>query len=1262
MRKLTLLIVAVVVAWWGAATFARAAPPPSYMLRDGLIVLAAAALIFGANAGALLPCPIQGLQRRWSWVALVLSVAGVALAGAATAAYAFAIGSAATAPALWLLGIALLAIGVWWGGAPQQYAAPAYHWSLDAAGRFVRLALGNEPSALAGEDRAGNLAAAVRGLRWPFLIVVAAGLFLRGWGLSTLPADCIGAECSRALQLVENATPVHSLYDLLARGIVALTGDGLFSLRLAGALLGMATLPAFYWAVRPFDRAGGAALATLLLALSPWHIWASRTSDPWIALPLLICLALGSGVRAAAQLDRRWWWAAGAAFGLLLLESAAFRLPGALWLTAALALGLWALAPRLDWPGRLLHGAVLVAGAAVILAPGWAAGWGVLPATEGQALHSGGAALLTALVQGGGAAVNVFVENPLLSGLIVALAAVGIGSLGRSIMRPRAALAGVGLVAYAVALAVIAPAGEPAGPALLLLPFLLLAAGLALDDLILAFYRAWHALVPAAWAISVALALVVIAGGWRTVDLLRDLAAGSVAVEGSVETAMGRYLADCLRLRSEAACIDGVQEGAPGTFTPVIYAPRAALEHPATRLILGGAAETGRVRPLDPTRDLPAGGPIDSDLIYLAGMDNMALVDLLQQIYPESQVTALPLDGPTQFVAVHVPQAVITARQGLEGTYFEGDHYGAPEAAKLTLRAGPLTFAWAQEPPLPPPFSVLWEGSLLVPQAGAYGLSVDLPPDATGATLFTLQLDGRVVLDNSLGLLEKQEALAQGAVHLTMRYRGSAPPPDWSVRWQPPGGEFTPIPREALVSPALPDMGLLGAYFAGDQFTGPALTIRKDLAFGQDVDLPMPYSVQWAGKLAAPRTGEYRLAATGDGLVQMRVDGEDLIIYLPNPDDANAPVYGQASVYLTQGWHPFEIRYAPSGPRPNLRLLWQPPGSGPELLPPAALRPTTAELAVADAPLPPAPPLLDPRLGDDRFALSYTMDTYVPDVVSPPAHLPPLLLEQAWQVGTCGAGENQLNSPHGVAVDMADGRVFVADTGNRRVVVYALQDGAQLATITSDLFQEPADLAIGADGNVWLVDAQSEQVLRIDPAEGVVTPLASNTTFYRPRGLGLDPAGNLYVADTGGGRVAMLSPTGDLLVQYGGPETLFGLGQPVDVLANGSVWSVTAEDGRLWRLDDLASIAAIPRANTLDGPHLAGLPDGSLFLTNPIGAAVQYHAAGGEPLGQLAYPGAFINPVGVGAGQAGDTLYLAVADSAACTVSVWRGPVSALGR
>jgi hypothetical protein len=1061
--------------------------------------------------------------------------------------------------------------------------------------------------------------------------------------------------------LVEYATPAHSLYDLLARGIVAITGDGLFSLRLAGALLGMATLPVFYWAARPFDRVGGAALATMLLALSPWHIWASRTSDPWIALPLLICLALGSGVRAAAQLDRRWWWAAGTAFGLLLLENAAFRLTGALWLAASLALGLWALARRVDWPGRALHGAVLVAGAVVILAPGWAAGWGVLPAAGEQALRGGGAVVLTALVQDGGAAVNVFVENPLLTGLIVALAAVGIGSLGRSIMRPRAALAAVGLVAYAAALAVVAPEGEPAGPALMVLPFLLLTAGLALDDLILAFHRAWHVLVPAAWAVSVALALVVIAGGWRTVDLMRDLRAGSVAVEGSVETAMGRYLADCLRLSNEAACIDGLESDAPGTFTPVIYAPRAALEHTATRLLLGGAAESNRVRPLDPTRDLPAGGPIDGDLIYLVGMDNMALVELLQQIYPASQVTALPLDGPTQFVAVHGPQAVNTARQGLEGYYFEGDHYGAPADASLTLRAGPLTFAWAQEPPLPSPFSVLWEGSLLVPQAGTYGLSVDLPPDATGATLFTLQLDGRVVLDNSLGLLEKAEMLAQGAYHLTMRYRGSAPPPDWSVRWQPPGGEFTPIPREALLSPALPDIGLLGTYFAGDQFSGPALTVRKDLAFGQDVDLPMPYSVQWAGKLAAPRTGEYRLAATGDGLVQVRVDGQDVITYLPNPQDEAAPVYGQASVYLAQGWHPFEIRYAPSGPRPSLRLLWQPPGSGPELLPPAALRPTTAELAVADAPLPPAPPLLDPRLGDDRFALSYTMDTYSPDVVAPPANLPPLLLEQAWQVGTCGAGLNQLNSPHGVAVDMAGGRVLVADTGNRRIVVYSLQDGAQLATITSDLFQEPSDLALGADGNLWVVDAQAEQVLRIDP-EGMVTPLASNTAFYRPRGLGLDPAGNIYVADTGGGRVAMLSPTGELIVQYGGPETLFGLGQPVDVLANDSVWSVTAEDGRLWRLDDLASMAAIPRANTLDGPHLAGLLDGSLFLTNPVGAAVQYHAASGEPLGQLAYMGAFINPVGVGAGQDGDTLYLAVADSAACTVSVWRGPVSALPR
>ncbi|HMN29705.1 MAG TPA: hypothetical protein PKE45_16260, partial [Caldilineaceae bacterium] len=117
----------------------------------------------------------------------------------------------------------------------------------------------------------------------------------------------------------------------------------------------------------------------------------------------------------------------------------------------------------------------------------------------------------------------------------------------------------------------------------------------------------------------------------------------------------------------------------------------------------------------------------------------------------------------------------------------------------------------------------------------------------------------------------------------------------------------------------------------------------------------------------------------------------------------------------------------------------------------------------------------------------------------------------------------------------------------------------------------------------------------------------------------------------------------------------------VDALtANGALWAVTAEDGRLWRLDSGGSILAIQPTNTLNGPHLAGLPGGAFFVSDPARSLVLYFSANGQPRAQLETLGSLITPTGVAAVQSGDVVYLAVVDSATCTLSWWQGPASAL--
>jgi DNA-binding beta-propeller fold protein YncE len=417
--------------------------------------------------------------------------------------------------------------------------------------------------------------------------------------------------------------------------------------------------------------------------------------------------------------------------------------------------------------------------------------------------------------------------------------------------------------------------------------------------------------------------------------------------------------------------------------------------------------------------------------------------------------------------------------------------------------------------------------------------------------------------------------------------------------------------------------------------------------------------VVWRGQLAVPRAGETFFAVTANGPVVLVVDGRATLLHTPPADLASGPGYSQAAIYLTRGWHSLELRYAPAG-RSDLRVLWQPPGSGPQLLLGRYLLPTEAPVTQADVPLPPPPELLDARLGDDLFALSANIDTGVagPPLRSVlPVALPGLLAEPVWSVGNgCGAGEGQFASPRGVAVDGAGGRIYVADAENRRVVELALADGQPVRVFALEGFAEPVDVALDPQGALLVLDATAQLIFRIDRQTGESSPLALGTGFYKPRGLGVDAVGNIAVADTGGARVALLDPSGGQLAQFGGQQTRLGVGQPVDTVAvDGRWWALTAEEGRLWQLDTLGSLAVVERANTLTGPQLAALEDGSgLFVSDPIRRTVIFLAPTGEPLGQLAYPDAFANPMGVAAARAEDGLVqLIVTDSAACQVSAW---------
>jgi hypothetical protein len=1272
-QRLSLLVLGLLIAWFGARLVGGAESLAPYLLRDALLLSVLGGLIFALNAQGWQAPPVFRRLRGLPRPGQMLLVTGliVALAGGAGLAAGLEGVPGLAATIAWWLGLVLQIAGAWWPGATVDYAPPQVRWSRNAAGNFVPLAAGAGEDSAAARRALGLQMGRRAWLAWLLVILIAAA-FLRFWNLDQLPPGCVNQECDAALHLTQVLQEGADFSRTLPGGVL--------SLRLAAGTLGWLTVLVLAGALQRLVARPAALLGTALLAISPWHIWASRSSDPLIATALLAAVTLWLALEALAHTHARWWVAWGIAAGLLAAQAPQLWPGIALWVAITGGLGLaqgWRRRGHVGesdlwlWP---LAGLVAALGAglpAVIGAMSSAA----VPTPAGDTLPINLTGNLTnlagTLLRPEVSIIGPFVGAGLVNGLVMALAVVGCGALLRHLRQPQAGTVLAGAAGLLGTVALLNMAVDPPGSVLLpALPLLLALAAVALDRVLAALVQAWGPpLVPTARLVAAVALVVLVIGGRGTAALMLGLDAVSGGFGKAVEIDMARYIGDWFRQAPDTA---------PESQTTFVV-PGSVIDHPSIQLLAGPALADGRVQPLELGRTLPYPGLPSGDVVYLVPVLDAQTLDLLRQLYPVGEATTeLDAEGKRSlFNRFTVRRQDLTAAQTIQMAVTPASTEGAGAANSAfnqPLAVAGMDFPWSAVPPRALPFTAEWNGSLVLPESGNYRFAVDSTgPEST----FTLLLDDILLLDSSLAMNDQQLDLPQGIHRLKMTYRSGNRPGDLRVYWAPPGGTEQILGAPALHSPTLPDQGLYGDYYGNDRFEGSPITTRKDPIIGLDPDLPLPYSVRWYGMLAAPRSGEYLIGADAGGFVQLVVDGQTLA---DNRGGGPSTPGGQSSyteglIYLPAGWHPIEVRFTPDatgagsqdenttaegqvgtgGIAPGaIRLLWQPPGSLPGDLSGHYLLPTYGSVEQTDVALPPAPPLADAVLGDDSFALTQAAEMWHPHLRIPPGNLPPLPLERLWQIGdTCGSAREQFATPHGAAFSPAGDKLYVADTGNRRVVVYSV-DGALENVIAGDALQEPVDVAVAADGTLLILDAATQGIFRLETG-GELAPVLLQTGFYHPRGMDIDNMGNMAVADTGGGRVAIIEPGGTQAGQFGGQGSLLGRGQPVDALAGeGVLWAVSAEDGRLWNLTSGGSMTVVQPTGTVDGPQLAELADGRLLVSDPARGTFLLLAASGEPLGQFAYAGELVTPTGIAATRIGDGNIIAVVDSRACTLSVWR--------
>jgi len=1222
MRKWIFLVTGLGVAFWFHADFDEQTTLLDFALVFGLAGLF---FLYGAPAPVVRPAPrvrSNGSLPARAWLAAV----GTLFALAAAAGAAWLLWQDISDPlGLSLWGAAAICLLVGW-------------WNPDV-------------SRLAADPTPEN-----QGRQWDWWVlagIVLIALVVRLWNLEAYPYGLQSDESNNAkdaLQWLAGApyTPYSeanrgqaTLFTYLIALSFKLFGIDVPAMRYVSVLVGTVTVFSFYILARTLFSRSVALLTTALLAVSRWHITFSRIIYELIMMPLALIWLFYFLYRGMRERVPRYFVLAGFALALGFNTYTAFRVVP---LGVALLALFWLIANWREFWGNLTRLLLFAFSTLVGLLPLLIY---MLQKTEVILLRIRELSIFDEIeavgswqpfwynvrsyaamfnLVGDKATLNNLPGAPMVSLVGGALFVLGLLYAIRYWRHPAMFMLLVWIMAVIPAGILSVTRETPSARRVIgLAPLLFLFVGVAADALQRATVATWRGQARLLWPVCATAMVVLFAytelktffyDQVTNIDVHRAFNIG----EWSVGSYMATIDSTTMKILLDRRYADNNVVDFAARNKPYILLDESRIPfQPASSSVSesGAAADAG------------------SDLLYLVRPTGSQLRPLLEHFYPQGhwQEHRDP-QGMLLFNTFELPLSVQRQARGLVARYYSLESPSAPTmllAERIEAEVGGAA-------PVSAPYRVHWSGSLQVQLHGHYQFTVETRYP------FTLTVGDHVVASQAgaaQGTDQAGDQIRVTAPTTTTLYAGIHPiqvtvvmtettvgpanrtvtAPTVRLLWRGPFPQ-QPVPPTALLALDAPTFGLIGAYYPNNNWEGAPTAIRHDLVVGPTTILPSPYSVIWRGKFWAPGDGSYVLGINADDGALLYLD-EQLIVDNGGLHGAN---YVENRVQLSAGLHDVVLQYVQDGGAEALDLSWDWPGGGQQPLPVQQLLPYAVDvtgLVAAAAP-----------------ATASELPATTTNVA-------------AEQVTIFHNANGAFTQPHGVAVG-SDGRIYITDTGNRRLVGLA-PDGTVLfeQTAGAEPLQEPFDLGIDAVGQIYVLDPAAGRI-ELFAADGAYLRLlnADPELVGRARGLFVTPQGEVWVAHTAGGRIVKLGANGEVLQVIPIPRA-----QPVDVAVDsiGVIYVTEIEQHRLLRLDPMGQIVAeytIPSANGVDSPHLAVDAQDFLYITEPEAGAVLKLSPAGEVIFRQKLPeslGLLVKPIGIAVDGQGK-IWIADAQGG----SVWR--------